>query len=224
MKYLQMYNINVKASDSYCHHLQEAVCSLNASATHKRVEGIPSHQIERSAIIKAMMTVFPDKTEELIVVDLIHAPSITPAAVNDFMYFHHHTFPGNKACLVPPGMQKMQQLGLHIVRRMEGNLFTGKGLDVQNSPFSPQTDICYYNSEQEQWVTFRVPDTEIYQVTLEFKTLCIANGLKFLRKGKNSDFEEAAQYLDTYRELNNAHTPLLKQYGFIGWSQDRLFS
>ncbi|WP_339831794.1 DUF927 domain-containing protein [Paenibacillus sp. FSL R7-0272] len=218
MKYLQMYSNNVRGNTNYNDHLQEAIISLNDSAKYQRTEGIPSHRTERSSIIEAIMGMFPDKTEEIIVVDLIHAPSISPDAVNDFMYFHHRTFPGNKACLIPEfNLNKAKQIGLHIHNFFGSTPYSGSHFEVVNVKLAPQTIISYYNDNSERWVLLQVADTELYRVTKEFEETCISNGLPF-QKG---EFEKLMKYISAYKELNHRLIPSYDQYDFIGWNEDK---
>lgn len=218
MNYLQMYSNNVRGNENYQYHLQEAIASLNVSATYTRGAGIPSHQIERSAILKAMTEVFPDKTEEEIIIDLIHAPQIVPAAVNDFMYFHHQTFPGNKACLIPESnLNKAKQIGLHIHNFFGSTPYSGSHFEVVNVKLAPQTIISYYDDNLEKWVLLQVADTDLYRVTKEFEETCISNGLPF-QKG---EFEKLMKYISAYKELNHRLIPSYDQYSFIGWNEDK---
>ncbi|MBT2284257.1 DUF927 domain-containing protein [Paenibacillus polymyxa] len=218
MKHLQIYNNNVRGNENYQHHLQEAITTLNVSATYTRGAGIPSHQIERSAILKAMTEVFPDKTEEEIIIDLIHSPQIVPAAVNDFMYFHHQTFPGNKACLIPEfNLNKAKQIGLHIHNFFGSTPYSGSHFEVVNVKLAPQTIISYYDDNLEKWVLLQVADTDLYRVTKEFEETCISNGLPF-QKG---EFEKLMKYISAYKELNHRLIPSYDQYSFIGWNEDK---
>lgn len=220
MKHLLIYKNNVNPSSTYDQHLQEMVMALNASATFKRTAGEPSHQAERTAIIQAIMNDFPDKTEENIVVNLINTPRISPNAVDDYIFFHHRSFRGNKACLIPKKFPAAVALGLHIVRRIKSSFFTGSGLDVVNNKIIPQTDIGYYNDENQEWVTFRLADTDLYRATKEYEEACITNGLQF-KGGRNSEFSKVVDYIGAYQMINAPYVPSVEQFDFLGWNKDK---
>ncbi|WP_037290811.1 DUF927 domain-containing protein [Saccharibacillus sacchari] len=199
--------------------LEKAIHALNYGVASTTTENKIAYIEARRKIIKHVLSLYPDKTEEDVVADIVTHASVLPAAVSDYMLYHHPTFPGNKAALVP-AHKKFSALGIHISQHIADGKEVGKRNHMSELTNKPYTEICFYNERKKYWMYFSVADTDIYTSSKKFSDACISNGLILLKNRRISEFDELSEYLKDYLDLNEHLIPTLTVHTSIGWTED----
>ncbi|WP_172196668.1 DUF927 domain-containing protein [Saccharibacillus qingshengii] len=217
--YIEKFVLENGQSMEYSATLGNAIHALNCGIVSTARENKLSYIEARQEIIKHILKLHPDKTEEGVVADIICDPNIQASAVFDYMLYHDPTFPGHKAA-VAPAHQKFVALGIHISQHMNDGKAVGKRNRMSETTNKPYTEVCFFDERRKAWTYFSVADTEIYTSSKKFSDECISNGLILLKNRRISEFDELSEYLKGYLDLNKHLIPTLKVYTSIGWTED----
>ena len=222
MKHFELFQKSLLSPMTYTGHINHAVQMLNISISAKRSDADPTHQEERQAIVEYIADKFPDKTVEDVVVDIVNHSGIRTEAVDDYMYYHHRTFPGHKACIVPENSIDAAKLGLHISAHIVGEKTIGISHRAIEKQLEPAFTIGYFDHKTNQWSSFRVKRTDLYTMSKKFIEAFIAEELPFVHiNSKNSDFISVMKYFREYERINSPHIPRLVQCNRIGWNAEK---